>query len=234
MSRQEESVSAGLRVEEKIEKWQQWIQTIEEDVRGLLIQAHIFHEIQDIIRANPALDQPSSFYSWMGAVHASSCAVGVRRQADKRRDVICLTRLLKEIEADDHLLHREWFLSLYTDPKVREQIADSHFDSLAGEGATYYEASRAGKDRERLQSTATTIRQYVNKRVAHRGEDDPKEIPTFKDLDEAIVVLEDLVVKYNSLLRATPYPDDLLPTWQYDWKAIFQVPWITDGDLVSE
>ena len=34
-----------------------------------------------------------------------------------------------------------------------------------------------------------------------------------------------LVMKYRLLLKADG-SDSLVPTWQYDWKAVFREPWI--------
>jgi hypothetical protein len=62
-------------------------------------------------------------------------------------------------------------------------------------------------------------------RVAHFDKRALKNPPTFKDLDDCIDYLEELLKKYTLIFRATCLTS-VLPTWQYEWKDIFLHPWI--------
>jgi hypothetical protein len=45
------------------------------------------------------------------------------------------------------------------------------------------------------------------------------------ELDDAIDLLDQLYVKYHLLFHAA-WMETLLPTRQYDWQAVFRIPWI--------
>ncbi len=80
------------------------------------------------------------------------------------------------------------------------------------------------KDIAELSSATSKLKKYVNKRVAHADEKEFKIFPTFNDLDEVIDYLVKLHKKYYTIFRG------ITPTFPviyfYDWKEIFQKPWI--------
>jgi len=80
-------------------------------------------------------------------------------------------------------------------------------------------------DLSTLQAKATNLSKYANKRVAHFDLGDLDKLPTFNELNDCIDFLEELVKKYMLLFRAVGYTQ-VLPVWQYDWKAIFHERWI--------
>lgn len=43
-------------------KWDSWLSTVHQEVQGLLVNRHIFREVQAIIQANPKIQLASSFY----------------------------------------------------------------------------------------------------------------------------------------------------------------------------
>jgi hypothetical protein len=102
---------------------------------------------------------------------------------------------------------------------------NGRFDLLAGKGATHPSASDIRVDLAKLDAAATRLRRFVNKTIAHRDRRILREIPTWDDLNAAIDLLMGLIPKYNELLDAGQAPG-LVPTWQYDWKAIFRVAWL--------
>ncbi|MGB8681402.1 MAG: hypothetical protein WCD12_00835 [Candidatus Binatus sp.] len=52
----------------------------------------------------------------------------------------------------------------------------------------------------------------------------PPRPPTFEQLDECIDFFEKALRKYVMLFRAVS--GDILPTWGFDWMAIFKKPWL--------
>ncbi|MBU4037878.1 MAG: hypothetical protein KKA35_15780, partial [Proteobacteria bacterium] len=80
-------------------------------------------------------------------------------------------------------------------------------------------------DLKSLQTKAAKCEKYADMRVAHFDKRALKNPPTFKDLDDCINHLEELLKKYLLIFRATCV-SSVLPTWQYDWKEIFLAPWI--------
>ena len=217
--------SFKMRPDELIKKWDEWIGRIYTDIQKLLIMRHIFVEVQKIIKANPRIHQESSFYSWMSDVYVAAATMGVRRQVDNDSQSISLVRLLEEIKKNPEVLTRKWFVALYTDPGIRALIADRDFDRFAGTIGTHVDPSFVEADIVALKSKAKNLERYATKLVAHLDKKGPTTIPTFHDLEECVDFMEELLKKYLLLLRADCYTQ-ILPTWQYDWQAIFREPWI--------
>lgn len=212
--------------DELFKQWDEWLEIIYTDIQELVIRRHIFWEVQKIIRANPRIQKSSSFYTWMGSVYAVVASIGIRRQIDKRKDVISFYRLLFEIRRKPEVLSRKRYVSLYREPEIRARGADRHFDRFAGRGKPHVDPRIVEKDITDLTAITSKIKDYANERVAHFGKTGPKMVPVYKDLDECIDVMEDLLIKYWALFRAETIRA-LLPTWQFDWKEIFREPWIS-------
>jgi hypothetical protein len=71
-----------------------------------------------------------------------------------------------------------------------------------------------------------TLHHYADRVIAHydsRGLAQPT--PKFSDISDCLAVLEKLVLRYVLLLNGA-WQDSLLPTFQYDWKRVFRIPWI--------
>ena len=83
-------------------------------------------------------------------------------------------------------------------------------------------------DRKRLESTAKKHEAFADKRIAHSDKHKPKVVPTFKELDDCIKLLDQTYVKYHFLFHAESI-DTLMPTYQYEWKSIFCEPWLKVG-----
>lgn len=82
-----------------------------------------------------------------------------------------------------------------------------------------------GEHIDTFKKLTAQIEAYVDRTVAHL---DPKGFNgtvTFKDLDSAIVALDDLATKYICLFTGRGYPGSLAPTIQFNWKRIFDVAW---------
>src|SRR5438552_3647772 len=102
---------------DRLARMTEWVKTIESEVGDVLLQDHIFWQVQDIIRNNHNLaNARSHFFEWMGDVFVASAAVAVRRQVDNHDDSICLRRLLREAKDYAHIVTRPFYLSLCISP----------------------------------------------------------------------------------------------------------------------
>ncbi len=208
----------------KFQEWNGWLDKIYSDIQQLLINRHIFNEVQEIIRSNPQVQIGSVFYDWMGIVYPSAQVMGVRRQLDNRKDSISLIRLLKEIINCPGVLSRERYLSMYEGSEPPADVPNSEFDRYAGRNGQYIDPIRVGEDLENLKLKAEKIKNFATKRVAHFDHRDFEDLPTFGELDEVLNYLEELLKKYLLLFRSQG--GDIVPTFLYDWKKIFRYPWI--------
>jgi hypothetical protein len=73
------------------------------------------------------------------------------------------------------------------------------------------------------------VKTFADKRIAHYDSRAPRLLPTFKELDACIDHLEALLKKYLRLFRGEG-ESSVLPTWQYNWKEIFEIPWLPPQD----
>jgi hypothetical protein len=223
--------------DEQFAIWDRWLEHVKGEITRLSVNRHIFWEVQEIIKKNPNIQKPSSFYEWMGNLYATDAVIGVRRLLDPdAKDIsISLARLLTEIERNPGVISRQRFLSLYKhsdySPDMKrhlEKLANRDFDRFAGEGKSHIDPSSIKADLLNLQEKAKNLYRYANKRVAHFDREALTELPTFNELNECLDFLETLLKKYMLLFRAVAYMR-VLPVWQYDWRAIFREAWISGG-----
>jgi len=160
----------------------------------------------------------------MGNVYATTTVIGIRRQLDTDKDSVSFARLLKEIQENSEVLSRDRYVALHEGSVIPVQIASSHFDRFAGAGYPYVNSARVDLDLCILKQKAAGIRKFANKRIAHFDRSDFANLPTYAELDDCLDYLEDLLKKYLALFRAEMH--SIIPVWQFDWKAIFRVPWI--------
>jgi hypothetical protein len=230
--------------------WTGWIDTIRKDVTDLVIGKHVFWEVQDIIKANLAIQKPSSFYGWLGMMYTAWGSMAVRRQLDN--DSVSLKKLLSEMANSPELVSRQRYVSAYAATLTgnsehvsplpsaaseaqggahvftraeAERIANRGFDKFAGRGNPYVPKDAVERDISQLREVGENVKVFADKNIAHLVDFQPKALPTFNDLDDCVNVIEALVIKYEQILKRSA-PHSLLPTWQYDWKAIFYEPWI--------
>jgi len=213
------------------QSWDAMLENIKGEVTRLAVNRHIFWEVQEIIKANERIQKPSSFYEWLGNVYATDAVIGVRRQLDRDKRSISFTSLFEGILVRPSVLSRERFVALYCDKsnsdvqQYLEEQAHEDFEKFASPGSPYIDPVLVASDLSTLQDKAKNIGKYANKRVAHFDREALDILPTFHELNECIDFLEVLLKKYMLLFRAVGYVQ-VLPVWQYDWKAIFREPWL--------
>jgi hypothetical protein len=160
-----------------------WLETIRNDVQDLILDQHVFWELQGIIDANPRFAQePGLFNQWMASSFVQATAVGVRRQAKSGDDSISLKCFLQEVREYPSLVSREFYLTFFADAADwLKEIGDDHFDSIAGKDGGDLPPALLDDQIRRLETAVATIEHYVDRRIAHydqRGLARP--VPTFK------------------------------------------------------
>ena len=242
-----------FKISPKLKKWRKWMKTIEKEIYGLVVDANMFWEVQDIIRENPRIQKPSAFYSYLGRTYLSHALAGLRRQIKPQKDSISFVGLLEDIAKNPEELSRSYYRSLYADsdgPDIN-QIEIEGREGLEEVGITgnsqlkdliqmddfapYSDASgehvcpQMVKDDLRvLKSAVEKHEEFADKRIAHWDKGEPSIIPKFGELDDCIKLLDKMYVKYHLLFYAESI-DTLMPTYQYEWKKIFLEPWLKTG-----
>jgi len=175
-----------------LDTWTGWIDTIHKDVTDLVIGWHIFWDVQGIIKRNPKIQKPSSFYGWLGMTYTAWGSMAVRRQLDN--DSVSLKKLLDEIAKTPDILSRERYVSAYAttlmggseaDAPVEsaaqgmqggayalsgaeaEEIANRSFDEFAGRGGQHVRKDAIECDVSRLREVGEKIKTFADKKIAH-------------------------------------------------------------------
>jgi hypothetical protein len=208
----------------KLEKWLRWFDVIKVEVQDLVVAKHTFNEIQRMIRSNPKLHQHSSFYNYFARTYVSHVVIGLRRQIKGDDQSISMSRLFDEMISTPQAFPRRYFTDKYKG-SVAEDFADNDFDKFATPGAPHIDPKLVEADLARLRAATRRCEDFADKRVAHRDKREPKQPLRYKEVDDCVALLDELYVKYFRLFNQSRM-SSLLPTWQYDWKAIFRVPWI--------
>jgi hypothetical protein len=232
--------------------WDGWLDRIYKDVQNLVIGRHVYTEVQKIVQNNPRLHKPSSFYDLMTMTFSAWAAMAVRRQQEAYS--ISVVRLLQELEKRPEVLSRKRFVDTFANKMLAgspgeepaqptsitssggafqpsrefaEHIANETFDNYVGRGAPQIDTSQIRAELHELRTKAEKLDKFASKKIAHLLEQ-PTEVPTLDELDLCIDGFEAVVLRYVMLFRAAA-PQDMLPTWQYNWKAIFREAWLSEG-----
>ncbi len=211
-------------MDNKLKKWLRWLKIIHDDVRQLLVKRNIFWEVQKIIKNNKELHKPSSFYDYLGDTYIAYITIGIRRQIKVNNQSVSFSRLLTELIETPTVLSRKYYTGLYKGSVV-EDLADKDFDRFCIKGESHISKAMVIADLKELNKAASIIEDFTDKRIAHHDKRKPKVLPKFNEVDACIDVLDKLYTKYHLIFHAGVM-DTVMPTYQYDWKEIFEVPWV--------
>src|SRR5258707_279337 len=118
---------AAPEIDPKVAKWTAWIENeVKNDVLTLFHYRAVYRRVAEIINTREPQLPPSVFLDVWQSSYVTTQAAAVRRQADTRRDVASLGRLLVEIAARPRLLTREAFLAPWA-PEDRVPRGDESF-----------------------------------------------------------------------------------------------------------
>lgn len=224
-------------MDKRINKWNEWIDVILSEITRLFIERDIFWNVQEIIKNNPKIQKPSSFYNFLNNVYIASTLMGVRKQLKIDNDSISFAKLLKEICNTPEILSKTRHFEKYKGSSVEkiankmgmtvEEFRSKEFDQFAGEKGEHVDPEIINLDLKELRLKAKKCENYADKRIAHFDKKTITNFPTYEELDNCIDYLGELIKKYYLLFRVASLTR-ILPVSQneYDWKAIFREPWI--------
>ncbi len=209
-------------------KWKKYLKIIHNEISFLKVDHHIFWQVQEIIKANPKIQKESYFYGWMGRLFARDMLIRIRRQIDLRTNDISLARLLFEIAERPDVLNWKKFESLYRGSTVKFN-AWSDFKKFYGWKKyirkKHINPAMVRSDLRKVKHEINKLKKYTDKKVAHWSNIPTRKILTFESLESPLKTMEKLMIKYQLIFNANNY-SSLMPTFQYDWEAIFREPWI--------
>jgi phosphate uptake regulator len=107
---------------------------------------------------------------------------------------------------------------------IKYDPAKEDYDRLVGVGKAQPTKEDLEAELVELARVTSKIVKFADKVVAHHDKEKPDELPKFSEIDDAIRYFENQIRRYRLLFDATSMSTDV--AFQYDWKAIFRVPWI--------
>lgn len=223
--------------EQEWELWRTWLgeepknPSIYQDVISMYAARAIWWGFTSIHgRAPDEARKNATFQQWIASNYFTSQAIGIRRQADLRTEVISLAALIKRVADAPEVLSRARF----SDSRRGDEDADRDFDTLTSAvGLDHIDPATPLDDLKRLRDRTESVRTWATKEVAHY---DPKKGTfevglTYRDLHAAIDLIGELFQKYYSLIRVQHVALDLLV--MSAWQVIFRVAWIPDEERMQ-
>jgi hypothetical protein len=208
----------------QLKSWSTDLDRIREEVIELAWSATIYERVRAMVAANPAINIQHHFHNWLSRNYVDAQLIGIRRQLDRDPRSISLFNLVTSMAGHSRQLTRTAHVSLYRDGM--ERLGHRTFDRLAGPGKTTYPLARLNAAIRALEKIRATHGRYVNKRLAHSDRSAlTGPLPTYRDLNNAVMKLQKLVIHYHLLFTAQGYRS-LVPVSDYDWQNIFRQPWL--------
>jgi hypothetical protein len=219
-----------------LEQWKRWLDGINDDIYRLHIDRYYWRELSEMVQRNPAIPSPGYIMRWFLRLYLNNVAIGIRRQAERRDDVVTLGRLLHSIRSNPTAASRRHFVSLYQSDMLEQRIAQLDFDQFTDPGGEYVAVRIVDADIARLEDETARVVEFASKQVAHLDPRyaypegvQPTDYPSLDELDAALDVIGDLLKKYYLLVTANCMlsPEPIL---QFNWQQAFSVPWCPPDD----
>jgi len=204
-------------------RWRRWFGDIKNQIFDIHHRRQLYREVMAMVDANPAIQVPSAFYTWMRTVYVYDATVAVRRLVDWDRRTISFVRLMQAIGDHPEVMTRARFVSGY-----RGWLRDAghrDFERFASLAAKTIDRRVIRRHQRELLAAAGRLKTFVNKHVAHNDRRPMRQLPTYAELDDCIDLLGRLAKTYCLLLEQSALVE-VVPVIQHDWKAPFRVSWI--------
>lgn len=117
------------------------------------------------------------------------------------------------------------FRRIYGDDDLMLSLAEKDFDEIAGEGQDRVNPDELLRDRAMLGDVSVKLKKYADKHLAHMDSSPLVKIPTYADLNHALDVIGELLIRYTRIVTGAS-KQGVEPTIQEDWKSIFEVAWL--------
>ena len=185
--------------------------------------------VGNMLAANAAL--PSShWWQFMRDTYATTQAVAVRRQADRHRDAGSLGALLHQLSDDCGRITEEFWVEKWVGAINMRQMGRRFWaEQFGGKVGAHLDPEIVLADVGRLEAGSARVRLHVDKRIAHSdAKAKPEALANLSDVHDAIEVIGQIFSRYYNLFTAASFTQ-LEPVIQYDWMAVFRVPWMAQG-----
>ncbi|MFZ2405774.1 MAG: hypothetical protein WAW41_11595 [Methylobacter sp.] len=221
-----------------LEKWNRWLGesdlegSIAHELANLAVIREIHSGLKQMVDNNKNLQKPSAFYSVVQITYSQSVLMYIRRQVRRDKDSVSLIMLADDILKNSELITKEFHASLYAINRPDEEREQwkrlgerefvNYFEGSLGDRLDPYIIEQ---DIQKLDKISNDSSGLTDRRLAHLDKRAPTSIPIYSDIESWCDVLNEILIKYMLLLRATGYRIEQ-PALQDDWKSIFRTAWL--------
>jgi len=210
-------------------KWSRWLDRIEEDqLQDLLINRHIFKQLQECTAPHVGTSQGAELSHWMVQNYIAFASTAIRRMIERPKRSwrsVSLRILLEDMAANEAVLTRQRSRSLYKNLDVLP-FADRDFNTITrNEKTRHLSAGRIRRDIKDIERACAPIERLVNKVVAHT-EEDRRKIGQMKhgQIDWAVDLLGATFRRYSLLVKGRVC-NPLVPFDEFDVRADLNRIW---------
>lgn len=213
-----------------------WTDRVDGAIKVEVVRMHHHKSTWDRVSALLADNQglPDSYWwEFMFETYAMSQASAVRRQADTRKDVNSLVRLIMDIRKGATALTKSWWVDTLWNPRqpIERMEAERQWGAYFG-GAVgdHLDPAIPKADACALETAAAKVKHYVDENIAHTSAAPKEPAVTLElaDVHDAMETVDRLFRRYYSLLRCASWTTTT-PVEQDDFYAPFRVPWMRPG-----
>ncbi len=217
----------------RIQKWTGWIDgTIKNELVTMHLHRYVWQEVTKLVEDNTELPD-SYWWEFMLDTYTTTQATAVRRQADRRRDVVSLKRLLIEVQGRASAITRAyWIETLWKAEDHGERVVagrqwDEHYGGSVG---GHLDPAIPRGDLARLDTAAEEVKNYVDMNVAHTSADPVAREVTLNvgDVHRAMDDVARVFRRYYGLFTASTLLT-LTPFLQHDFFGVFRQAWMREG-----
>lgn len=220
---------------EKLDKLREDLRRTTNEIHGLWLHHDFFWRIMEVINKNERLlASGGHLINWLKNSYIETGCVEFRRQLDFDKRSTSLVNVLTTLKGEAGSISKSVFLGFITfEPGSPFHNAEAYkaagkdFDKLFGKGNAYLDAAIVQSDIDLLVSQGKTIKEFVNKEIAHlnrTGMRNPK--PTGHLFEKCIKQLEQSAAKYFYLLTGQKL-NSLRPQFAEGFpEDLFTFPWI--------
>ena len=179
-------------ISSKLQKWREWMEAIEPEIRILLRDARVFWEIQIIIHGHRRTQD--FHYGYLERSYLDHVIESLRRQIKPYKGRISFVGLLHEIAENLQELPHTSYNSDRSDPNDMPEPA-SCTDAIG----THICPEMVTEDIGQLTSALEACEAFADERLAYCEKHASKNIPRSKELDACFKLLDKTYVKYHEL-----------------------------------
>ncbi len=180
----------------KLQKWREWMEAIEPEIRLLLRDARVFWEIRIIIHGHRRTQD--FHYGYLERSYLDHVLVRLRRQIKSYKEGISLVGLLHEIAKNPEELSRSSIEAVCSDPS---ESGNLWLNASIGDAQVC--TQMVVEDITQLTSALEACEAFADERLAYLEKHEVKAAPMFKEFKDCFKLLDKTYVKYHELFYGT-------------------------------